>query len=106
MFVGIANHNNEVLEGLLHARGENLGESGLDAKTYSMVNIAALIAISGPSASYAWQIALALDAGVTAEEILGLLVALNPLLGNAKVVAAAPELASALGIDLSLLNED
>jgi alkylhydroperoxidase/carboxymuconolactone decarboxylase family protein YurZ len=106
MFVGIANHNADVLEGLLQSRVDSIEASGLDAKSYSLVNIAALIAIGGPAASYAWQIALGLDAGVTPEEILGLLVALNPVIGNAKVVAAAPELALGLGIDLQLLNEN
>ena len=41
---------------------------------------------------------------MTPEEILGLLVALNPVVGNARVVAAAPELALGLGIDLDALG--
>jgi len=106
MFVGIANHDSGVVDGLLRSRSESIESSGLDPKTYALVNIAALIAASGPSASYAFQIALALDAGVSAEEILGLLSALNPVLGNAKVVAAAPQLARGLGIDISQLNEE
>jgi alkylhydroperoxidase/carboxymuconolactone decarboxylase family protein YurZ len=43
---------------------------------------------------------MALDAGVTPEEILGLLVALNPTVGNVRIVSAAAEIAFALGIDL------
>ena len=35
-----------------------------------------------------------------AEEILGLLVALNPTVGNVRIVSAAAEIAFALGIDL------
>ena len=105
LFVGIAQNNPEVVEGLLKSRVENMEASGLDAKTYAMVNIAALIALDAAPASYVFQIALALDAGVTPEEILGLLVALNPVVGNARVVAAAPELALGLGIDTDLLTE-
>ena len=47
-----------------------------------------------------FQVAFALDAGVTPEEILGLLVALNPTVGNVRIVSAAAEIAFALGIDL------
>lgn len=104
LLLGIAQHNPEVLEGMLKARVENLEACGLDAKTYSLVNVAALIALDGPPASYIWQVSLALEAGVSPEEILGLLVALNPVVGNARVVAAAPELALGLGIDLEALE--
>jgi 4-carboxymuconolactone decarboxylase len=106
LFRGVAQHDPSVLEGLFRARVDNLEASGLDAKTYSLVNIAALIALDAAPASYIWQVGLALDAGVTPQEILGLLVALNPTVGNAKIVAAAPEIALALGVDLELMDED
>jgi 4-carboxymuconolactone decarboxylase len=106
LFRGVAQHDTTVLEGLLRSRVDNVEASGLDAKTYSLVNIAALIALDAAPASYLWQVALALDAGVSPEEILGVLVAINPVAGNARVVAAAPELALALGIDLDLAEAD
>ena len=93
-----------MLENILRARSENQEASGLDSRTYALVNIAALIAIDAAPASYVWQVGLALDAGVTAEEILALLVALNPVVGSAKIVAAAPELALAIGVDLDALT--
>ncbi len=104
-FRGVAQHDPNVLEGLLASRLDNLEASGLDPKTYALVNIAALITIDAAPASFIWQVGLALEAGVTPEEILGLLIALNPTIGNARVVAAAPEIALALGIDLDLLEE-
>jgi alkylhydroperoxidase/carboxymuconolactone decarboxylase family protein YurZ len=103
---GVAQHDPTILEGLFMARLSNLEQSGLDERTYSLVNLAALIAQDAAPASYVWQVGLALDAGVSPEEILGLLVALSPTVGNARIVAAAPELALALGIDLDLLEED
>ncbi len=102
--IGIAQHDPNVLENILRARSENQEASGLDSRTYALVNIAALIAIDAAPASYVWQVGLALDAGVTAEEILALLVALNPVVGSAKIVAAAPELALAIGVDLDALT--
>lgn len=98
--LGVAQHDPIVLEGLLQARLHNLEASGLDARTYSLCNIAALIAADAAPASYVFQVAFALEAGVTPEEILGLLVALNPTVGNVRIVSAAAEIAFALGIDL------
>jgi 4-carboxymuconolactone decarboxylase len=42
----------------------------------------------------------ALTAGATADEVTGTLVAVAPITGLARVVAAAPEVAHALGYDL------
>jgi len=104
LFLGIARHDPGVLEGLLQARAENTEASGLDPKTYALVNIAALIAVDAAPASFVWQVGLALEAGVLPEEILALLVALHPVLGSARIVAAAPEIALALGVDLDALG--
>jgi len=98
--LGVAQHDAGALEGLFQARLDNLDASGLDPKSYSLANIAALIASEASPASYAFQVGMALDAGVTPEEILGLLVALNPTVGNVRIVSAAAEIAFALGIDL------
>ena len=103
-FLGIARHDPTVLEELVQASVENIEASGLDAKTYAMVNIAALIALDAAPSSYVWQVGLALESGVTSEEILGLLIALTPTVGNARIVAAAPEIALALGIDLDTIE--
>jgi 4-carboxymuconolactone decarboxylase len=105
MIRGVARHEPDILESLLQARVENLEASGLDPRTYSLTSIAALVASGASPASYIWHVGLALDAGVTAEEILGLLVALGPTVGTTRVVAAAPEIATALGVDLELMDE-
>ena len=74
--------------------------SGLDARSFSMVKIAALVALDAPPASYLWQIANALDAGATPNEIVGVLRAITPQVGGPRVMAAAPEIMVALGLSL------
>ena len=69
-------------------------------RTYALVKIAALIALDAPPTSYAWQIANALDEGVTPEDVLGVLRAVAFQVGAPKVVAAAPEIMLALGLTL------
>ncbi|HEX3565026.1 MAG TPA: carboxymuconolactone decarboxylase family protein [Acidimicrobiales bacterium] len=102
LFRSVAQHDADALEGLLFARVNNQEASGLDARTYALVNIAALVAADASPASYVWQVGLALDSGVTADEILGVLVAVGPTVGNVRVVAAAAEIAFALGVDLDV----
>ena len=81
-------------------REASLEVSGLDARTFDLCKIAALIALDAPPASYAWQLGNALADGVTPEDILGVLVAVAPQVGGPRIIAAAPEIMVALGLDL------
>jgi len=89
-----------IIESLLAMQLQNLQNSGLDARTYSLIKIATLIAVDAPPASFVAQVAFASEAGVTPEEIIGVLVAVAPQVGIPKVVAAAPEIMIALGLEL------
>jgi 4-carboxymuconolactone decarboxylase len=95
----------DILESLLKMQLENLEESGLDPHCYSLVKLATLIAVDAPPASFTAQVAFALDAGVSPEEIVGLLIATAPQVGIPKVVAAAPEVMLALGLSLDTAVE-
>jgi alkylhydroperoxidase/carboxymuconolactone decarboxylase family protein YurZ len=97
---GLAFHDAESLERLLEIHVENQMASGLDPRTYSLVKVAGLIGMNGPAPSYAWQIGVAREAGVTNEDIMGVLVALAPTIGMARVVSAATEMALAMGMNL------
>jgi alkylhydroperoxidase/carboxymuconolactone decarboxylase family protein YurZ len=80
---------------------EAVDASDLDAKTFAMVNLAALIATGGDDASYLLHISAALDAGASVDEITGVLTAVGPNVGVFKMVTAADPLATALGIRLA-----
>ena len=88
-----------VIDSLLKVQESNIEDTGLDPHTWSLVKLAALIAIDAAPASYIWHLATAEQAGVTPSEILGVLVALAPTVGIAKIVAAAPEIAIGLGLE-------
>lgn len=89
-----------MLDQALGMREAALASTGLDARTFALVKIAALIALDAPPASYAWQIGNALDEGASPEDILGVLRAVGPQVGGPRVVAAAPEIMLALGLAL------
>ena len=98
---GISAGKLEALEGALGVREEFRATTGLDERTFALVKIATLIALDAPPASYAWQVGTAIEAGVTPEDILGVLRAVAPQVGGPRVVAAAPEIMLALGLSIS-----
>src|SRR6202020_1494667 len=95
-----------IIEQAMGLRELNHEGSGLDGRTFSLVKIAALIALDAPPASYAWQVANALDEGASPEDILGVLRAVAPQVGGPRVVAAAPEIMVALGLSLDEEEEE
>jgi alkylhydroperoxidase/carboxymuconolactone decarboxylase family protein YurZ len=88
----------DVLDAIL--RDPEIETTSLDARTFALVKVAVLIALDGPPASYASQVADAIEAGAGAEDIVGVLRAVAPHVGGPRVVAAAPEIMLALGLSL------
>jgi alkylhydroperoxidase/carboxymuconolactone decarboxylase family protein YurZ len=97
---GIAVGDADILETAIGLREWGREATGLEGRAYSLVKIAALIALDAPPASYAWQIANALEEGATPEDILGVLRAVAPQVGGPRVMAAAPEIMLGLGLSL------
>jgi alkylhydroperoxidase/carboxymuconolactone decarboxylase family protein YurZ len=97
---GISSHDVDVMQEAIGLREATREATGLDGRTFGLVKIATLIALDAPPASYAWQVANALEEGATPEDILGVLRAVAPQVGGPRVVAAAPEIMVALGLDL------
>ena len=89
----------DVLAGAAGLQERQLPEGGLDRRTLGLVKVAALIALGAPPAAYGWQVRSAIEAGATPEDILDVLIAVAPQVGGPRVIAAAPELMGALGLD-------
>jgi 4-carboxymuconolactone decarboxylase len=76
------------------------GIARLDLKTLALVRLAALLSMPAPTESCRLSVELAHAAGATDAEIVGVLVAVGPTVGSARLVAAAPRLALAIGYDV------
>ena len=100
VLAGLAVGDQGVLEEILAYRDAEQASTGLDGRTFSLVKIAALIALDAPPASYMWQVANALEAGATPRDLIGVLRAVLPQVGGPRAMAAAPELMLALGLEL------
>ena len=73
--------------------------SDLDAKSQALIRLGALLAIGAGTVSLRWTVELAAAAGASDEEIVGVLLAITPAVGHARVVGVAPHLGLALGYD-------
>ena len=78
-----------MLEQLVAMNLDSLARCGLDEKTYFLVRLAALVAMDAAPVSYVINLGLAADAGITLEDAQGTLVAIAPVVGSARVAAAA-----------------
>lgn len=72
----------------------------LDLKTHALVRLGSLLSIGAGTDSCRLAVDLAHTSGATDEEIVGVLVAVGPAVGSARLVGAAPTLALAIGYDL------
>jgi alkylhydroperoxidase/carboxymuconolactone decarboxylase family protein YurZ len=99
----LSQSDESLIESMIGTRDVLRETARLDAKSFALVKIAALIAVDAPPASYLWQIGNAIEDGVTPEEIVGTMWAVAPQVGGPRVVAAAPEIMLALGL---VLDED
>ena len=101
----LALHDDHLMRSMLAIPPGHVEASGLDPKSCALVRLGALVASDAGGFSYQWGVRWALAAGATADEIVGALMAVAPITGVARVVAAAPELALALGYDIDAALE-
>ena len=97
-FTNVARGSAPVLEQLAAMTLDTLENSGLDESTYHLVRLAALVASDAAPVSYLVNMGPAADAGVTLEQTQGVLVAIAPIVGSARVASAAGKLLRAYGI--------
>jgi alkylhydroperoxidase/carboxymuconolactone decarboxylase family protein YurZ len=85
----------------------DVAAAGIDDKTHALTNLASLITTGIPDpANYVVHVMRAMDAGCSADEIIGTMVAITPNIGMVKTIAAAPFLAAALNIDVPSGGEE
>ena len=101
----LALHDEDFIASVLAIDLKNVAASGLDQRTHALVNLAALIALGAAPVSYQSKVEAAFAAGATANEVVGTLIAVAPIVGVARVVAAVPRLALPIGYDLDAALE-
>lgn len=85
---------------------DSLERSNLDPEQLMIARLAALVAVDAPPVSYLTNIAAAGDAGVDADMIQDILIAIAPIVGTARVASAGSKMMRALGLAIAVADEE
>ncbi|MCH0563914.1 MULTISPECIES: carboxymuconolactone decarboxylase family protein [unclassified Streptomyces] len=95
-----------VLDTIAAMTVDSIERCGLAPETLLLTRIAALAASDAPPISYVAHIDPAIQTGLTAEQVQDVLVAIAPVVGTARVMAAAGNLAKALGMTIAVADAE
>jgi hypothetical protein len=95
-----------VLDLLASMTADSIEAAGLDAETLMLVRISALVAVDAPPASYLMNLGVASELDIDAEKMRGVLAAVAPIVGTARVMSAGGKIFQALEIDLEIAALD
>ena len=101
----MAEVNTPVLDTLLQMNEGVPERSGLEAETFMLVRIAALASSGAPPESYLLNLGMAADVGLSVEQVQGVLIAIAPVVGSARIADAGNAIAQALGIATAVAAE-
>ena len=92
-----------ILDLLASMTADSIEASSLDAETLMLVRIAALVAVDAPPVSYAFNLEAAggyLE--IDPEQVRGVLAAVAPIVGTARIASATSKIVRALALELEV----
>ncbi len=91
-----------VLDLLESMTADSLAASSLDPESLMLVRIAALAAIDAPTVSYALNLGAASEIGIDAEQVRGVLAAIAPIVGTARIASATGKIVDVLEVAIEI----
>jgi 4-carboxymuconolactone decarboxylase len=95
-----ASADTPVLDLLTNMTAESVVVSSLDPQSLMVARVAALVATDAPAISYVLNLEAAVETGIDAAQVRGVLTAIAPIVGTARVASALGKIADALEIEL------
>ncbi len=92
-----------VLDTLALMTAASVEACDLEDRELMLARIAALAAVGAPPVSYLLNAGTAVDVGITLEDVRGVLIAVAPIVGTARVMSAASNLTRALGFAIEAM---
>ena len=89
-----------VLDLLTSMTMDSVAASSLEPRELMIARLAALAAVDAPTVSYATNLEAAVAVGIDVERAQGILTAIAPIVGTARVASATAKIAEALEIEL------
>jgi alkylhydroperoxidase/carboxymuconolactone decarboxylase family protein YurZ len=100
-----ATNETPVLDLLASMTADSVEASSLDSETLMLVRIAALAAVDAPPVSYLMNLKAASDLDIDPEQVRGVLAAIAPIVGTARIAAATGKIVDALDVAIEIAEE-
>jgi hypothetical protein len=91
-----------ILDLLESMTADSAEASSLDPETFMLVRIAALAAVDSPAVSYLLNLGAAADFDIDPERVRGVLTAIAPIVGTARVASATDNIVEALAVAIEV----
>ena len=95
-----------VVDTLTAMIGASVDHNTLSPREFMLTRLAAMIAMGAPPASYLFSAEPAAELGITADDIQGVMIAVAPVVGAPRVVAAGGNIMRALGFAIAVTDTD
>ena len=95
-----------VLDLLASMTADSIAASSLDPEALALVRIAALVAVDAPAVSYLLNLEAASEVGISPDQLRGVLAAVAPIVGTARVGSAMSNIAKALAVEIETAELD
>jgi hypothetical protein len=95
-----------VLDTLADMTAASIEHSTLVPRELMLARVAALIALDAPPVSYLANATAAEETGVTMADVQGVMIAVAPLVGTARVVSAGGKILRALGFAIAVVEAE
>ena len=98
--------DNPVLDTLVDVTAASIDHNTLSARDFMLARVAALIAVDAPPISYIANASAIEQSGITADDIQGIMIAVAPVVGTPRVMAAGGHILRALGITIAVADAE
>jgi hypothetical protein len=95
-----------LLDTLAGMTAASIEECDLPPRELMLARIAALAAVGASPASYLANAGTASDVGITLDDVQGVLIGVAPVIGSARTVSAAGNIARALGFAIAAVEAE
>ncbi len=102
----MAKGDQPVLDVLTDINAVSLERTDLDPASLILIRLAALVAVDAPASSYLLHLGPAAQTGVTLDQAQDVLVAVAPIVGTPRTLAAAAKIVEALGLAIELAEAE
>jgi hypothetical protein len=91
-----------VLDTIGDITAASIAHSSVSPREFMLARLAALIAVDAPPVSYLANAPASEEAGLTADDIQGVMIAVAPVVGTPRVVSAGGQIMRALGLAIAV----